>query len=140
MYDSDVEAKRRRVVLRSIALGLSVLAGGTVGYMVIEDQSALSSFYMTAISVNTVGFREACPLSPAGQSFTVLLAFIGVGAVLLIATEFARAVLDTDIRRIIGLRRDLSMIKELNQHIVVCGHGPETTIGREKMTNPFVSG
>jgi glyoxylase-like metal-dependent hydrolase (beta-lactamase superfamily II) len=23
---------------------------------------------------------------------------------------------------------------------VICGHGPETTIGREKATNPFVSG
>jgi glyoxylase-like metal-dependent hydrolase (beta-lactamase superfamily II) len=23
---------------------------------------------------------------------------------------------------------------------VICGHGPETTIGREKATNPFVPG
>jgi glyoxylase-like metal-dependent hydrolase (beta-lactamase superfamily II) len=23
---------------------------------------------------------------------------------------------------------------------VICGHGPETTIGREKATNPFVTG
>ena len=23
---------------------------------------------------------------------------------------------------------------------VICGHGPDTTIGREKATNPFVSG
>jgi glyoxylase-like metal-dependent hydrolase (beta-lactamase superfamily II) len=23
---------------------------------------------------------------------------------------------------------------------VVCGHGPDTTVGREKTTNPFVSG
>ncbi len=123
MYDSDVEAKRRRVVLRSIALGLSVLVLGTIGYMVIEDQSTLNAFYMTAITVTTVGFRETFPLSPAGQAFTILLAFVGVGVILLIASEFARAVLDTDIRRIIGLRRDLTMIKELNKHIVVCGHG-----------------
>ena len=123
MYDSHVDVKRRRIILRSIGLGLSVVGLGTVGYMVIEDQSALNAFYMTAITVTTVGFREAFPLSPAGQAFTVLLAFGGVGVILLIASEFARAMLDTDIRRMIGLRRDLTMIKKLSNHIVVLGYG-----------------
>lgn len=27
-----------------------------------------------------------------------------------------------------------------DETMVVCGHGPETTVGREKATNPFVSG
>ena len=123
MYDSHVEVQRRRIVLRSIGLGLAVIGVGTVGYMVIEDQSALNAFYMTAITVTTVGFREAFPLSPQGQFFTVILAFGGVGVILLIASEFARAMLDTDIRRMIGLRRDLTMIKKLSNHIVVLGYG-----------------
>jgi len=123
VYDGGVEAARRRVVLRSIGLGLSVLAIGTIGYMVIEEQSFLNAFYMTAITVTTVGFREAFPLSSAGKAFTMLLAFVGVGVILLIASEFARAVLDTDIHRILGIRRDLTMIKKLNDHIVVCGNG-----------------
>jgi voltage-gated potassium channel len=118
-----VEAKRRRVVLRSIALGLSVLVVGTIGYMAIEEQSFLNAFYMTAITVTTVGFREAFPLSPPGQAFTIVLAFVGVGVILLIASEFARAVLDTDIHRILGIRRDLTMIKKLSNHIVVLGYG-----------------
>jgi voltage-gated potassium channel len=110
-------------VLRSIALGLAVIGVGTIGYMAIEDQSALNAFYMTTITVTTVGFREAFPLSPAGQAFTILLAFGGVGVILLIASEFARAMLDTDIRRMIGIRRDLTMIKKLSNHIVVLGYG-----------------
>jgi voltage-gated potassium channel len=118
-----VDVKRRRIVLRSIGLGLAVIGVGTVGYMVIEDQSALDAFYMTAITVTTVGFREAFPLSSAGRAFTVLLAFGGVGVILLIASEFARAMLDTDISRMIGIRRDLTMIKKLSNHIVVLGYG-----------------
>jgi len=109
--------------LRSVTLGLSVLGLGTVGYMAIEDQSALTAFYMTTITVTTVGFREAFPLSPAGQAFTILLAFGGIGVILVIASEFARAMLDTDIRRMIGIRRDLTMIKKLSNHIVVLGYG-----------------
>jgi voltage-gated potassium channel len=118
-----VDVQRRKVILRSTVLGLAVLGLGTVGYMAIEDQTALNAFYMTTITVTTVGFREAFPLSPVGQAFTILLAFGGVGVILLIASEFARAILDTDIRRMIGIRRDLTMIKNLSQHIVVLGSG-----------------
>jgi voltage-gated potassium channel len=78
---------------------------------------------MTTITVTTVGFSEAFPLSPPGQAFTMVLAFVGVGVILLIASEFARAVLDTDIHRILGIRRDLTMIKKLSNHIVVLGYG-----------------
>jgi voltage-gated potassium channel len=102
---------------------MSVLAVGTVGYMEIEDVGVMNAFYMTTITVTTVGFREAFPLSPAGQAFTILLAFGGVGVILVIASEFARAMLDTDIRRMIGIRRDLTMIKKLSNHIVVLGYG-----------------
>jgi voltage-gated potassium channel len=106
-----------------LLLGVSVLVVGTIGYMQIEGVSALNAFYMTTITVTTVGFREAFPLSPAGQAFTILLAFGGVGVILVIASEFARAMLDADIRRMIGIRRDLTMIKKLKNHIVVLGYG-----------------
>jgi len=118
-----VDVKKRKVVLRSMLLGVSVLVVGTFGYMVIEGQSALNAFYMTTITVTTVGFREAFPLSPAGQAFTIMLAFGGIGVILVIASEFARAMLDTDIRRMFGIRRDLTMIKKLSNHIVVLGYG-----------------
>jgi voltage-gated potassium channel len=100
-----------------------VLAFGTIGYMAIEEQDAVNAFYMTAITVTTVGFREAFPLSDAGQVFTVLLAFSGVGVILLIATEFGRLVLQADLGELIGMRKDVSMLKKLRNHIVVCGHG-----------------
>jgi voltage-gated potassium channel len=118
-----VNRKRRRVFVRSAALGLAVLGVGTIGYMVIEGQDVFDAFYMTTITVTTVGFREAFDLSPAGKAFTIVLAFGGIGVILLIATEFARAMLDTDIRRMIGIRRDLTMINKLSNHIVVLGYG-----------------
>ena len=63
MYHGFVDYRRRRHVLRSLALGLSVIVIGTIGYMIIEDVNLLSAFYMTAITVTTVGYREAFPLS-----------------------------------------------------------------------------
>ena len=73
-----MEARSRRVLLRSLGLGLAVIGFGTVGYMTIEDQSLLDAFYMTAITVTTVGFREAFPLSAEGKAFTIMLSFGGI--------------------------------------------------------------
>jgi len=114
---------RSQAFRRSILAGMAVLAFGTLGYMIIDDQPLLIAFYMTAITVTTVGFREAFPLSQAGQIFTVFLAFAGVGVILLIASEFGRLVLQADIREIVGFRRDFKMLKKLHDHIVVCGNG-----------------
>jgi voltage-gated potassium channel len=114
---------RIQALRRSVLAGTGVLAFGTLGYMIIDDQSLISAFYMTAITVTTVGFREAFPLSPEGQIFTIFLAFAGVGVILLIASEFGRLVLQADIRAIVGFRKDIKMLKKLRDHIVVCGHG-----------------
>jgi voltage-gated potassium channel len=63
------------------------------------------------------------PLSQSGRIFTIILAFAGIGVILLIASEAARAMLETDLRRMLGIRRELKLMKRLKNHIVVCGHG-----------------
>jgi voltage-gated potassium channel len=106
-----------------VIAGVGVLVLGTLGYMIIEGEGLVNALYMTAITVTTVGYREAFPLSEGGRIFTIFLAFAGVGVILLIASEFGRLVLRTNLRQIIGIRRDLTMLKKLRDHIVVCGHG-----------------
>jgi voltage-gated potassium channel len=122
-YDGAVPLTRLQAFRRSILAGTAVVAAGTLGYMAIEGQGVVNAVYMTAITVTTVGFREAFPLSEGGRVFTIFLAFAGIGVILLIATEFGRLVLQTDLRQVIGMRRDVTMIKKLHDHIVVCGHG-----------------
>ncbi len=115
--------QRRQALTRSIVAGVAVLLAGTVGYMAIDGQPVLSALYMTAITVTTVGFEEVFPLSAGGRVFTILLAFAGIGVILLIAGEFGRVVLQTDLRALVGYRRELKMLGKLHDHIVVCGHG-----------------
>jgi len=110
-------------LVKSVTLGLLVIVGGTIGYVVIEGMNAFDALYMTTITVTTIGFKEVFPLSTAGRIFTMVLAFAGIGVILLIASEFARAVLETDLRRVLGIRRELKLMKSLKNHIVVCGHG-----------------
>ncbi|MCU0304006.1 MAG: potassium channel protein [Thermoanaerobaculales bacterium] len=114
---------RLQAFVKSIFAGVVVLASGTAGYVVIEDMNAFDALYMTTITVTTIGFKEVFPLSTGGRVFTMLLAFAGVGVILLIASEFARVMLETDLRRVLGIRRELKLMKRLRNHIVVCGHG-----------------
>jgi voltage-gated potassium channel len=114
---------RFHALIKSVTAGLLVVVGGTLGYVVIEGMSAFDALYMTTITVTTIGFKEVFPLSTAGRVFTMVLAFAGIGVILLIASEFARTMLETDLRRVLGIRRDLKLMKKLKNHIVVCGHG-----------------
>ena len=52
---------------------LSVWVIGTIGYIVIDDYSLFDAFYMTVITVATVGYGEVAPLSHAGKLFTAFL-------------------------------------------------------------------
>ena len=110
-------------LVKSVTFGLLVIAAGTVGYVFVEGMTPFDALYMTTITVTTIGFKEVFPLSDTGRMFTIALAFAGVGVILLIASEFARVMIETDLRRVLGIRRELKLMKRLKNHIVVCGSG-----------------
>jgi voltage-gated potassium channel len=109
----------------AIALGLlaGVLAVGTVGYVLIEGASPWDAFYMTAITLTTVGYGEVFPLSRAGEVFTVVVLFAGLGILLFGLTDLARWVIEGEMRDAFGRRRRTRMLEKLSSHEIVCGWG-----------------
>ena len=97
---------------------LLVLAVGTVGYRVIEGAPLWDAFYMTVISVTTVGFGEVFPLSRAGQVLTVLIIVFGIGTVAYGLGEYF-----TTVRANLQTRRLMQAIDQLQHHYIVCGFG-----------------
>jgi len=114
---------RYAVIVKAFAVALLVLVVGTIGYVVIEDMPVFDALYMTTITITTIGFKEVVELSDGGRVWTMMLAFLGIGVILLIAGELAHAVVDADIRQLFGQRRDTRMLNRLSDHIVVCGYG-----------------
>lgn len=113
----------RRRLTYGFSFLLAVLAGGTVGYHFIEGASLWDAFYMTVITVTTVGYREVFPLSPRGQAFTVLLLVAGLGLIFVVATEIGRSMLEGEIRRVLGRMRRSRMLDRVRDHEVICGYG-----------------
>src|SRR6266849_3569201 len=54
---------------------------GTLGFVLVEDWSVFDSFYMTLITLTTVGYGEVHPLSFHGRVFASFLMLIGVTTV-----------------------------------------------------------
>jgi voltage-gated potassium channel len=96
---------------------------GTVGYMVVEGWSAWDAFYMTVITVTTVGYREVHPLSRAGEVVTVLLLIGGVGAGLYTFTLLAAMVVEGAWTERLKERRRKQMLETIKDHFIICGYG-----------------
>jgi voltage-gated potassium channel len=131
---STPAGRQRTPAVRRLSFGLggsalaalmlaTVVAGGTIGYVLIEHWNAWDAFYMTVTTVSTVGYREVHPLSRAGQAFTVLLVLGGVGTALYAFSAIAAAVAGGGWQRRLEQRRHTQMIDALSSHFIVCGYG-----------------
>ena len=67
----------RRLVFVAALIAL-VLLTGTIGFSVIDGYPPFDAFYMTLITVSTVGYAEIHPLSHAGRIFNSFVIFFGV--------------------------------------------------------------
>jgi len=66
-------------IIFPIALLFGVIITGVIGFSIIEDFNLLESFFMTIITISTVGFQEVHPLSETGRLFTALLIIFSLG-------------------------------------------------------------
>jgi voltage-gated potassium channel len=107
----------------AVALLAAVTLAGTLGYMLIEGWDAWDAFYMSAITITTVGYREVHDLSFAGQVWTVILLFSGVGAALYVFTLLATMVVEGGLPLRLQKRRQARMITTIKDHFIVCGYG-----------------
>jgi voltage-gated potassium channel len=107
----------------AVLLLAAVLAGGTLGYMVIERWNAWDAFYMTVTTVATVGFREVHPLSIGGQVFTIILIFSGVGTAFYTVTLLATLIVEGGLYRRFESRRVARMLEQITDHFILCGYG-----------------
>ncbi len=107
----------------AILLLAVIIAGGTLGYVLIEGWSVWDGLYMAVTTVATVGFREVHPLSRAGEAFTLLLIVGGVGTAFYSATLLATHVVEGGLRRRFVERRQKRMLEDLRDHFILCGYG-----------------
>lgn len=132
-----------RLVLLAILLPTALLAIGSIGYPLIEGPpwTWFDGFYMTAITITTIGYGETHTLSNSGRLFTVALAFCGIFALTFLASELVRKMVTGELLQAIGRQLVDDKLSTLSGHLIVCGYG---RMGRivcgelDRQKRPFV--
>ena len=104
-------------------LTLIVTVVGTLGYVVIEGWGWWDAFYMTIITITTVGYGEVHPLSRAGEAFTVVIILAGVGTFFYGFTQFTALIAGGQLVQGRERRRQARMLDNLKDHFILCGFG-----------------
>lgn len=102
---------------------LTVVCIGVAGYMLIEGYRFFDAFYMTIITIGTVGFMEVQPLSDPGRLFTAFLIITGFGTFAYAITSVTGYVIDGEFRDYYRHLKTLNAIEKLNGHVIICGYG-----------------
>jgi voltage-gated potassium channel len=113
---------QKRLVLIGF-LFVAVMVAGTVGFEVVEGWSAFDAFYMTVITVASVGYGEVHPLSPAGRWVAIVLILGGTGTLVYGLSMVTALIVEGELRNILGKRRMEKALAKLRGHVVVCGMG-----------------
>ncbi|MFS8900478.1 potassium channel protein [Synechococcus sp. H60.2] len=125
-------ANRDPGIRRDLGLGVGALLGvvliGTLWYHRVEQWPWVEAFYMSVITLTTVGFMEVRPLGNRGRLFTVALILMGVLSIGFMVNRFTEALIQGHFQEGIRQRKWKKQMEALNNHYIVCGFG---RIGRQ---------
>jgi voltage-gated potassium channel len=134
-----------RLLSAAGVLGAVVLVGATAYYAVGDGRwSWFDCFYMTIITLSTVGFAETLEgmnEMPNARAVTVSLIVLGSGTLLYFISSLTALIVEGDLQGVLRRRSMERAIGTMSKHIIVCGVG---TTGRHIATElgavgiPFV--
>ena len=107
----------------SLAFFILIVCAGIGGFIGIEGYNFLDAFYMTIITVATVGFEEVNPLSDNGKIFTSFLIITSFGTFAFAVSSISRYVLDGEFKQYYNKYKLLTAIDKLDNHVIICGYG-----------------
>jgi voltage-gated potassium channel len=107
----------------SLAMIFLIVCSGIIGFIIIEHYSFLDAFYMTIITVATVGFEEVHPLSADGRLFTAFLIIMSFGTFAFAVSSISKYVVDGEFKEYFKHIKVSGAIEKLEGHVIICGFG-----------------
>ena len=111
-----------------------VIFGGTIGYGIIEGLPFIDAFYMTIITITTVGFKEVVVLSNTGKIFTIILILTGIGVITTGISFIFSSIMEGTFSEVMRRQRMEKKSAKIKDHFIICGSG---AVG-EDVINEFI--
>lgn len=102
---------------------VGIVVFGTCGYYLIERMPLFEAFYMTIITISTVGYAEIVPLSQTGRTLTIIIIIFGITVGAYTIGLLVRALVEGELAKMVGRRKVQKQILGLKNHFIVCGFG-----------------
>ncbi|MEZ4875051.1 MAG: NAD-binding protein [Flavobacteriaceae bacterium] len=110
-------------ILGAVLLLVLVFVMGILGFALLYDYAWIDAFYMTVITITTVGFGELHPMGPSEKIFTsflILSSIFIVGYAIKVISEY---ILSKSNIGNIRHKRVQQKIDNLQDHVIICGFG-----------------
>ena len=96
---------------------------GTLGYITIENYPFIDAFYMTVITIATVGYGEIHELSAEGRIFTSFLIITSFGTFAYAVSAITKFVADGEFNNFFKNKKLNDTVSKLSDHVIICGYG-----------------
>lgn len=129
---------RVRVAVLMMLFSLGI---GTAGYVLIEHYPWFDAYYMSVITLASVGFGEVHPLSTAGRIFTSFLILFNIGLFAYSISTITGIFAEGGFTKLLSDFRMNRNIENLKGHAIVCGYGRHATEVSQELAKqgiPFV--
>lgn len=114
--------ERRKIKFILYAFSLLLIIG-TVGYMILLDVGFVDAFYMTVITISTVGFGEVGTTSNGSEIFSICMIFLGAGIVGYAFTTIVAMFVEGKVSDLWKGNKMERKISALSDHYIICGSG-----------------
>ncbi len=100
-----------------------ITTGGTVGYVLIEGWTLIDAFYMTIITISTVGFSEVGELSLYGKLFTSFLIISSFGTFAYVLSSITKYLVGGEYKKYFKEYKTIKKVNKMEDHVIICGFG-----------------
>ncbi len=134
---------KRRIALALLLL-VAIVVGGALGYKILSpDSKWVDCFFMTIITISTVGYAEVIPLghSVSLKIYTICLILGGMGVILYSISAMTAFIVEGDLTNYLWRRKMERAIRQLEEHTIVCGGGEAALVIMNELAqtlHPFV--
>ncbi|MFN0213216.1 MAG: potassium channel family protein [Saprospiraceae bacterium] len=143
IYTQKIHVSHLKSAVRRLgfAFGLMMFAVfiGTLGYRIIEHETWFDSYYMSLVTLSTVGYGEVIPLSFEGRVFTSFLIIFNIGFFAYSISTITSIFADSKIHAFFLDFKMMQRIQNLKQHTIVCGFGRHAEEVCQELTKQKVS-
>jgi len=121
-----------------ICLLVMVTVIGVAGFWYLEGLSFFEAFYLTIVTITTVGYGDYVPQTFFGRIFTVGLIIAGVGIALYALTGIIASVFEGRLREAFGITRVRKNVAKMKMHVIICGGGRTGSIVTDELKDESV--